>query len=156
MRGTKKEKLEKEKSDWDILYDYIKKEILNYDDNTKFPKYLIMRIQGLLEGKFYANKNTKPLGKYTYQMILMACKVCKPKIKDYLTRNSAKIKDEQHMCNIVMMFIEQEINDVAIRLKEKEKAEEILSEIELPEAVNVKSNYKATEHNENSKLNHLW
>ena len=47
-----------EKEDWDELYQYIKKDIFEYTDQA-LPKYMILRLKGLVEGKFMANKYTK-------------------------------------------------------------------------------------------------
>ena len=81
---------------WTELCTYIKKEILQYDDTMKFPKYLALRLKGLSEGKFIANKNTKSQGEYSFRTILYTCQIVRPKILNYFSQNSARIKDEQH------------------------------------------------------------
>ena len=82
---------EKEKHDWYDLCDYIKYEILEYSPEMKIPQTLALRLKGLAQGNFMANKYIKPNASYTYEQILITCKVCKPKIKDYFSKNSAKI-----------------------------------------------------------------
>ena len=42
MRNIKK----KENEQWNELCEYVKKEILEYDDNMKFPQYLALKLQG--------------------------------------------------------------------------------------------------------------
>lgn len=144
--------------DWLELCDYIKYNILEYTTEMKFPKFLALRLKGLSEGNFIANKKQKPNAKYTYKEILLTCKICKVKIKTYFTNNSAKITDEKHKINLIMMFIEQEINDVVQRLNDKEKSEKKITELDLSNMNNDKAEYKPV--NEKSKisdkLEKLW
>ena len=39
-------KKKEEKSSWNELCDYVKREILEYDENMKFPKYLALKVNG--------------------------------------------------------------------------------------------------------------
>ena len=94
MRNIKK----KDNKQWIELCEYVKKEILEYDDNMKFPQY-----------------------DYT---ILCTFKLCKRKIVTYLHENEKKIKDEKHKINLIMKMIEPEINDVYLRLQNVKKTEE--------------------------------
>ena len=43
MRNIKK----KDNEQWIELCEYVKKEILEYDDNMKFPQYLALKLQGI-------------------------------------------------------------------------------------------------------------
>ena len=56
---NKKTMTKKEIKEWDELYQYIKKDILQYDDNKKLPKWFVLRLKGLNQGKFCANNNIK-------------------------------------------------------------------------------------------------
>lgn len=55
---------EKEKHDWYDLCDYIKYEILEYSPEMKISQTLALRLKGLAQGNFMANK-------YTNQMLLI-------------------------------------------------------------------------------------
>lgn len=147
-----------DKQEWKDLCDYVKYGILEYTTEMKFPKFLALRLKGLSEGNFIANKKQQPNAKYSYEEILLTCKLCKIKIKTYFTNNSAKITDEKHKINLIMMFIEQEINDVVQRLNDKEKSEKKITELDLSNMNNDKAEYKPV--NEKSKisdkLEKLW
>ena len=50
MRNIKK----KDNEQWIELCEYVKKEILEYDDNMKFPQYLALKLQGIKRGEHIA------------------------------------------------------------------------------------------------------
>ena len=52
------------------LCDYVKKEIMGYDDNQKLDNFMIMRLRGLKDGKYIANKVTPSMAHYPYNVIL--------------------------------------------------------------------------------------
>lgn len=108
---------------WEELYEYIKNNILKYPKEMKLPKFLIMRLRGLNKGVFISNKYIESMGEYSYELILLTFKICKPKIDNALY-NRSKFKNEQHMVNTIMLIVEKNINDVFIRMKRIEKAEE--------------------------------
>ena len=147
---------EKEKHDWYTLCDYIKYEILEYSPEMKFPQSLALRLKGLAQGNFMANKNIKPNASYTYEQILITAKICKPKIIDYFSKNSAKINGESHKINLVMMFIEKEINDVVLRLKQKEKNDNEISRMSFENHTEEKADYKTETINTKDKFDSLW
>lgn len=118
--------VEKEKNGvtWNNLCDYVHKEILEYDDNMKFPSYLALKLHGISRGEFVANNNQKPQANYDYYTMLCTFKICKKRILNYLHLNDTKIKDERHKINIIAKIIESEINDVYLRLQRAEKAKD--------------------------------
>jgi len=112
----------KEQEQWVELYDYVKNDILQYEKEIKLPKTLILRLKGLRDGKFMANKNNKQvLGDYTFNIILMTFKINKFDIMSALS-NKNKFKDEKHMINYLMAIIECKINDTYNRIIKVEKA----------------------------------
>ena len=121
MARAKKEPKNKE---WIDLCEYVKKEILQYDDNMKLPKHLILKLQGLKKGLHIANNNIDSEACYDDYTILCTFKLCKRKILDYLIKNETKIKDETHKINLIVKMVEPEINDVYIRLQQAKKKEE--------------------------------
>ena len=124
-----KQKKDKNK-DWDELCEYVKKEILGYDDNMKFPKYLALRLKGLERGQYIAKNTNKKIANYDYFTILCTFKICRNKILDYYKKNEAKIKDEQHRINLAMLFVEQSINDVYLKIKKYKESKEKIDKIE--------------------------
>lgn len=63
-------KKKEEKSSWNELCDYVKREILEYDENMKFPKYLALKLQGLKKVNIL---QIKTLGHLHHMMILQFC-----------------------------------------------------------------------------------
>lgn len=147
---------EQENKDWCALYDYVKYEILGYLPEMKLPQTLVLRLKGLAEGKFMANKNIKPNANYTYEQILITCKICKPKITDYFEKNSAKINGESHKTNLIMMFLEQEINDVVLKLQQKEKVDKEISKMSFENHTDSKAEYKTETTNVKDRFDELW
>lgn len=114
---------------WYELCEYVRKEILEYDENMKFPQYLALKLQGIKRGEHIANNNHEAKANYDDYTILCTFKLCKKKIVTYLHDNEKKIKDEKHKINLIIKMIEPEINDVYLRLqrikKAKNKAENV-------------------------------
>ena len=102
MRNIKK----KDNEQWIELCEYVKKEILEYDDNMKFPQYLALKLQGIKRGEHIANNNHEAKANYDDYTILCTFKLCKRKIVTYLHENEKKIKDEKHKINLIMKMIE--------------------------------------------------
>jgi len=144
-----------EQKEWLELCDYIFREILQYEIGKKFPRYLALRLRGLHEGKFIANKKQKPQANYDYKIVLIAFKFCKYSILQYLG-NRDKIKDERHLINTIMTFIEGEINNVVSRLQGSKKAEEKTINIKLENQVNEGAEYKTKTKKTHKELEELW
>ncbi len=120
MRNVDKKK-EDERKQWIELCEYVKKEILEYDDNMKFPQYLALKLQGIKRGEHIANNTHTANAHYDDYTILCTFKLCKKKIVSYLHENDKKIKDERHKINLIMKIIEPEINDMYLRIQRAEK-----------------------------------
>lgn len=117
-----------EKKEFDELYEYVKKEILEYSDDMKLPKFMIYRLRGLRNGKFMSNKNTKPMANYSYNAILLTFKACKYDILKYTKQNT--FKDEQHRFNYILVIIENNINDIVLRLQNIKNQEKKINTID--------------------------
>lgn len=141
--------------EWDELYEYVKKDILGYDEKLALPKNLVLRLKGIKEGKFIANKKTKALGDYSFKIILMTFKINKYEIVNALSDKS-KFKDESHMMNYMMAIIEKKINDTYSRLNRLEKSQEKGENLEITTSEN-KAEYKQkTKEVKNSRLKGLF
>ena len=112
---------DKDNKDWLELCAYVKKEILEYDDNMMFPKYLALKLQGIKKGQHIANNYIQAQAHYDDKTLLYTFKLRKKKIVSYLHQNEKKIKNENHKINLIIKMIEPEINDVYLRLQEVEK-----------------------------------
>lgn len=150
---------EKEKMDWIELCNYIKYELLGYSTEMKLPKYLILRLRGFSEGNFIANKKISSNAHYTYEEILTTCKLCRLKIRKYFNDNSAKISDEKHKINLIFTFIENDINDVVLRLRQNQNVEKNVKKLSLEHNMvqaEYKNEYKAEDYRIEDKFNKLW
>jgi hypothetical protein len=145
---------QEEKDNWNELYQYIKKDIFEYDISQKLPTYMILRIKGLKEGKFIANKNIKSMANYEYPHILYTFKINKMKIKQII--KSQDFKNEQHKFNTIMILIEKEINDVVNRLKQVIKSDEKMENMKLNNITHESAEYKNKNKKINKKLENLW
>lgn len=140
--------------DWCDLYEFVKKEIMGYTPDMKLPQYMVLRLKGLAKGQFLANPNQKPMASYDFKIILYTFKICKTKILDWFRLNEVKFKDEQHKFNSSMIFIEKEINDVVIRLKQAKKIQEKTENINLEHFANETAKYKKK--SKDTNLTDLW
>jgi len=149
-------KKDENQSEWIELCEYVKREVLCYEDEMKFPKYLALRLRGLGNGKFIANKKSKPQASYDYKTILLTFKACKSKIAKYLHENQTKINDERHKINLVMMFVEQEINDISLRIKRSRKASDKVEQIDLNNQIHEGAEYQPKTITVDKKFENLW
>ena len=140
--------------EWAELYDYVKYEIFGYEKNMSLSKYCVLRLKGLKNGKFMANNNSKGDGNYTFKEILIVFKLMKGKLKSYLS-NDLNFKDEKHKINGVMFIVENELNEVVLKLRKAEKQTEKIETIDIVES---DSEYVRRENNTNvsNKLKNLW
>lgn len=146
---------ERKDIDWVDLYEYVKKEIMGYTDE-KLPKYIVLRLRGLSKGQFLANTKNQPMANYDYKTILYTFKICKQNILIGFRTNNTKFTDEKHKFNYAMVIIENNINDVVIRLKNANLAKEKAEKIELENIYHEGAEYTAKTKVENKTLEDLW
>lgn len=115
-----------ENSDWDLVYQYFKKDILGLNESSKLDEHSVKRLLGLRLGQYYpSGNNTRILKRgYDFKIILLTMKVVKSKIRSY--SNTANFKDGKHKTNTIMKFIVDEIDDVSQRMERQQKAKERL------------------------------
>lgn len=141
---------------WIELCEYVKKEILEYDDNMKFPQYLALKLQGIKRGEHIANKNHTANANYDDYTILCTFKLCKKKIVTYLHENEKKIKDENHKINLIMKMIEPEINDVYLRIQRAEKTKSKVEQQPFDNQSNENAEYVKKTKEVNDKMKKLF
>lgn len=152
---------EKDKTEFDKLYQYVKTKVLGYTDDMALPKFMVMRLKGLSDGKFYANNKTKSTAKYDYNTIYLTFVFCKDKIQNAL--HTKKFTSEQNKFNYIMAIIENNINDVVIRVQKAKKVEEKIEKTEIIDyEINVDKNNsdiksdKTDSKTFNSLTDNLW
>lgn len=145
---------EQEIKEWDELYQYIKKDIFEYN-SEKLPRYMILRLKGLKEGKFIANTKVIPMANYEFNQIMYTFKANKIKIKQIV--KSQDFKNEQHKFNTIMLIIEKEINDVVNRLKQADKNKQKIEDMSIENIVHKGAEYKNNRTKKlTNELKELW
>lgn len=146
---------EKDKQDWDLLYAYVKTNIMGYDENQALSKQMVLRLKGLLTNKFMENNNIKSTANYSYEVILNTFKFCSPTIMKTLRTNSWT--NETHKFNYVLKIVEKNINDVYMRMKSIEKSREEAKTTTLDVVNHIGAEYqRKTKETTNKLLDDLW
>lgn len=146
-----------ENEQWSDLYEYIKYEILGYTKDMQLPKFMIYRLRGLKEGKFMSNKNTPANASYSYYEMLLTFKACRLDIQRY-TEQKLAFADEQHRFNYIMVIIENNINDIVLKLQNSKQQLERVESIDVSAVKReINTEYKRKSKDiKNSRLDGLW
>lgn len=140
---------------WDKLYQYVKKEILLYDDSQSIPSSLVLRLKGLTKGKYIENKSIEDKADYSYEIILYTFQICKPSIMSALTNRT--FDNESYKFNYICKIVENNINDVYSRVNKAKKTEENIKSMDTSNLSHSGGSYqKKTEELKNKRLNELW
>lgn len=153
---AKKKMTEKDKQDWDLLYAYVKTNIMGYDENQALSKQMVLRLKGLLTNKFMENNNIKSTANYSYEVILNTFKYCSNSIDKALRTN--KFSDENHRFNYILKIVEQNINTVYIKMNNATKDKEKIKKVDTTIAnyIGVKYQVKQNTKNREDKFSDLW
>lgn len=153
MRSKKMTSIEKEQ--WDKLYQYVKKEILLYDNSQSIPSSFVLRLKGLTKGKYIENKNIDDRADYSYEIILYTFQICKPAIMSALS--SKTFENESYKFNYICKIVENNINDVYLRVMKAKKSEESIQKMDTNILSHNGGTYqKKTEELKNERLKELW
>ena len=150
---AKKKMTEKEKQDWESLYNYVKSNIMGYDENQALSSTMVLRLKGLLTNKFIENNNIQSTANYSYETILNTFKFCSPDIQRSLRTNN--FKDEMHKFNYILKIVEKNINTVYMRMKNIEKAKEDAKNMTVESPTHIGAEFKPRE-KKNDKFSDLW
>jgi len=153
---TKKIKSEeeiKEELDFDKLYQYVRKEIFNYDENQALPRSIYLGLRGFKTGKIVENNNIKATANYPYEVVLLTFIYCKKSI-DYRLK-TINFKTEKQAFNYISKIIRDNLNEVYVKYKTKAKEKELVNKIENVEVSKVEYK-KRSEDIKNNKLKELW
>lgn len=144
---------EKEKQDWDNLYQYVKKNIMGYDDSQALSSAMVLRLKGLLTNKFMENNKIESTANYSYETILNTFKFCSPDIQNALRANN--FKDEQHKFNYILKIVEKNINTVYVRMRNIEKAKEEAKKVVIEIPTHTGAEFKPKERKKDKFID-LW
>lgn len=153
---ARKKMSDKEKRDWENLYDYVRFNVMGYDENQALSKSMVLRLKGLLTNKFMENKNVASTANYSYEVILNAFKYSSLDIQRALRNGS--FKDEMHRFNYLLKIVEKNINTVYMKMKGIEKTEEKIDDVDTTIAnyTGVKYQVKQDTKNREDKFSDLW
>lgn len=155
MAKRPKEKMtEQEIAEWDELYQYVRKNILGYDENQKVPQYMVIRLKGLREGNYMANRRLPKNANYPYPTILNTFKLCYRDIKYAMSHKS--FKNENHKVNYIMAVIESNLNDVYLKMKKKKEEDRAAEKASINMIPDASAMYKKKSKKESKNLSDLW
>lgn len=156
MARVPKKKMSKEEIEaWNNLYEYVRTKVLCYDENQMLPTYVVLRLKGMLNGKFMDNHSTKDMAHYSYEVVLNTFKYSMPDIRRAL--NTVRFTDEKHKVNYIMRIVDSNINTVYMRMKnanaQKAEAVKVASSEIGTKDVEYKPKKKASN---NDRFSDLW
>lgn len=151
---NKQNMTEQDKKDWDALYQYVKKNIMNYDETQSLSKDMVLRLKGLLNNKYMANNSVENTANYSYEVILNTFKFCSKDIQKALSVTT--FKDERHKVNYIMKIIEKNINTVYIRMRESKAVKEKTENMTIDTANHVGATYQRKTTNYKEKFEKYW
>ena len=138
--------------EWLDLCAFVETNVMEYDANIKPPRSLYLRLRGLSEGKFMANKHIPKQAEYSYQIILLTFKYSMLSIKKAIATKD--FKDEQNKLNYIMVIIESNINDIYNRMKKNEQSKVKTEQLDLSDNEQPK-NYFDNSDKKSSKVSSL-
>lgn len=152
---AKKKMTEEEKKLWEELYYYVK-ELLGYDKNQALSSTMVLRLKGLLTNKFIENGNIQDGANYSYEVILNTFRYCSLDIKKALRTGS--FKDEWHKFLYITKIVENNINNVYVKMKGVKKSEEKIDDVDTTIAnyIGVGYQVKQDTRNREDKFSDLW
>lgn len=155
--GEKREKrtLSKEEiKDWNELYEYVKI-LLGYDKSQKLTTDMILRLKGLAEGTFMANKSLKQMADYPYKIIYLTFVFCKQKI---MTAFKTKIfKSDYSKFSYMMKIVENNLNEVYNRYQLAKQSAKQFKNTDTSILTNEGADYvKKTKETKNENLKKYW
>lgn len=142
-----------EREAWDSLYEYVRTKVMRYDSNQALPSQMVLRLKGMLNGKFMANGSTKDMANYSYDVVLNTFKYSMPDIQRAL--GSVSFNSEWHKFLYIMKIVEGNLNDVYMRMKGAERAKEEMLRNDTCDVSHKAVEYKPKKKNED-KFSALW
>jgi len=146
----------KEKEQWDNLYQYVKKEIMLYDDSQALSRNIVLGLKGLTQGKEVANNNIQSTANYSFELILLTFKFCKSQI--FKSISGKNFKSDVQKFIYIKRIVENNINDVYNRLNNVKKSEEKVETVDISNIYHDGASYKTTQTNvkNDDKYKDMW
>lgn len=109
---------EEQKADLDKVYDYIRYQLLKYEEGTVLPRMVVHRIRGTMFGKLYQRGSDELPIIYPLPVILATLMFAKNDILYCLS--TMKFKNESHRINTIFKIVDDNINTVKIAMERKQ------------------------------------
>lgn len=142
-----------ELKEWNNLYNYVKTNIMGYDNNQSLSTNMVLRLRGLANNKFIANNKVKSTASYSFDVILNTFKYCYPNIQKGLKGNS--FKDENHKFAYVLKIVEGSLNTVYIKMRNAEKAKEEARNMTINAPMHTGAEFRP-KNKKNDRFSDLW
>lgn len=144
-----------EYENWLELYEYVRANIMGYDNKQSLTPDMVNRLQGLATGNYKANNRIAKNANYSYKVILNTFKFCSLNIHKAL--KTMTFTDERHRFNYICKIVENNINNVYLRMQNTKKAKEKVETMTLDTVTHVGAEYqKKTESKTNKLFDDLW
>lgn len=152
-------KAEKEKdikqSIWDELYQYVRCDVMGYDQNQSLSKQMVLRLKGLSQNKFMANNKIPSTANYPFDTVLDTFKFCKPSIEKAV--RSTCFRDEQHKFNYILKIVENNLNTVYLRKKRQAATKYDVQHLSVESDASKGAEYQTkTDSSSNANFDDLW
>lgn len=152
-------KAEKEKdikqSIWDELYQYVRCDVMGYDQNQSLSKQMVLRLKGLSQNKFMANNKIPSTANYPFDTVLDTFKFCKSSIEKAV--RDICFRDEQHKFNYILKIVENNLNTVYIRKKRQATTEYDVKHLSVVADASKGAEYQTkTDSSSNANFDDLW
>lgn len=146
-----KEELE----NWEELYEYVRTNIMGYNKDQSLSSEIVVRLKGLSTGNYKANRRIVKNANYSYKVILNTFKFCSPQI--YKALRTKTFSNENYKFNYVAKIVENNINNVYLRMQNTEKAIEEAKNMVIDTATHTGAEYqKKTKETTNKLFDDLW
>ena len=139
MADTKKMS-EQDIKDWKQLYDYVRYNVLEYDENQSLSRTMVLRLKGLCSNKYMANNSIPTTAHYSYKVILNTFKYCILDIRRSIKAN--RFNDENHKFNYILRIVESNLNTVYLNMKAAEKTQKEIEHSDISRVNDYVNNFK--------------
>jgi hypothetical protein len=120
---------ESENKEWIELYEYVRKEIMQYTSIMSLNRFMVLRLKGLKDGNFVISSKLDKNAKYSYKSILYTFMAKKIEILNMI--GDKTFQDEMHKFNTIMVIIEKNLNDTVLRLERVKQSESKINNLDL-------------------------
>lgn len=145
---------EEENRLFDEIYDYFRYKILEYDEGQSLPSSVVLRLKGMLEGKYMMNYDIESRANYSYEVLLNALKYSLVDIHNGFRKNT--FADDKHRVNYALKVVEENLNTVYMKMKNIEQAREKLDKVDTTIIMHEGAEYQVEKKKISNRLNDLW